>query len=212
MFSDTPDTSNTVQWLTVTQAAAALGVSARAIQKRAARGSLTARKVERNGVEVWEVDGRELRTNRREQGREPANLLRQTFAPQAPFHAQGGREPGANMDANPFAPMDAPRELLEHLKAENNFLRGVVEQLQRDGAETRAALRKALENGARALPAPAGNASTQMPIDADVPAQNGGAAKEKVGTANAPQNGAERAKPSALTYADILAELEASSR
>jgi hypothetical protein len=41
--------------------------------------------------------------------------------------------------------------LLAQLETENAFLRGVVEQLQRDGAETRAALRKALDGQPKQL-------------------------------------------------------------
>jgi hypothetical protein len=39
----------------------------------------------------------------------------------------------------------ADTNLTTHLAEENRFLRGVIEQLQRDGAETRAALREALK-------------------------------------------------------------------
>jgi hypothetical protein len=39
----------------------------------------------------------------------------------------------------------ADTTLTAHLLDENRFLRGVIEQLQRDGAETRASLREALK-------------------------------------------------------------------
>jgi hypothetical protein len=39
----------------------------------------------------------------------------------------------------------ADTDLTTHLAEENRFLRGVIEQLQRDGAETRAALCEALK-------------------------------------------------------------------
>ena len=43
-------------------------------------------------------------------------------------------------------------ELLEQLKGENQFLRAALEQRDRDAAELRAALRKALEIAPRQLP------------------------------------------------------------
>jgi hypothetical protein len=184
-----------LDWVSVSVAAAALGVSARAIQKRAARGTLTARKVTRGSVEVWEVDGRELRTDGREHGREPANLLPQVDANAAPFHAQSGREPGANMDASTGAnPRTDGREREAELKAEITFLRGIVESDRRDMAELRAALREALRAMPRALPSPAGEVATGAATDAPK------VSKSRQRAAMEPETG--------LSYADVLADLE----
>lgn len=49
----TPDTSPL--WLTTSQAAAALGVSERTVQRRAANGKIEARKVTDDDGERWEV-------------------------------------------------------------------------------------------------------------------------------------------------------------
>ena len=151
---DAPETpANGAAWLSVSEAAALAGISSRGIQKRATRGQLKARKALRRGVEVWEIDGHELSANLGA-NREPNR--REPGANPAPSHVQNGCEPGANLGANRCEPgANQPDEmtarLLAQLETENSFLRGVVEQLQRDGAETRAALRKSLDNAPRQL-------------------------------------------------------------
>lgn len=147
-----------VQWIDATEAARRLGISPRAVQKRCAAGKMKARRVPVPGGIRWELDGREL-------GREPTNE-------QGANHANQTREPdsfdaqnGANLDANPRTNGREPTnqangqeaQLRDELARERDnaaFLRGVIEQLQRDGAETRAALRKALEVGPRQLAEP----------------------------------------------------------
>jgi hypothetical protein len=143
MPSESPESG--AAWLSVSEASAALGISARATQKRATRGQLKARKVERRGIEVWEIDGRELSANL-DANREPNR--RELGSHPTPIQARNECEPDANLDAN-------RRELganrAAEYQAEIQFLRGVVEQLQRDGAETRAALRKALDGQPKQL-------------------------------------------------------------
>lgn len=204
-FADAPKPSlnapeTPAKWVPVSEAAAALSVSARAIQKRAARGTLAARKIERGGATVWEIDGRELDANARRDGREPANPAGEVDAPATAFDAQNGRELPANMDANARTDgrergreMDADREA--DYRAEVAFLRGLIEQRDRDAAELRAALRKALEAQPRALPQAQEHAKTS---------ENSGAAPTQ---AKAPKDGQAGRE---MTYADVLAELESS--
>lgn len=135
-----------VKWVSVSEAAAACGTSARAIQKRATRGQLKARKVERRGIEVWEIDGRELSANL-DANREPNR--REPDANAAPIQARNECEPDANLDAN-RRELDANRAA--EYQAEISFLRGVVEQHQRSEAELRASLRAALSAMPKALP------------------------------------------------------------
>jgi hypothetical protein len=73
-------------------------------------------------------------------------------------------------------------DLLAHLKEENRFLRGLVEQRDRDAAELRAALREALKAMPKALPegtatAPPSPVSTAISSDEPTPASAGKAAQ-----------------------------------
>lgn len=62
---------------------------------------------------------------------------------------------------------DAASTFQQHLLQENAFLRGVIEQQQRDAAELRAALREALKMSQKALPASTWEpASTSSPVAA----------------------------------------------
>ncbi len=217
MTPDTPKPSpngaeTPTKWVSVAQASAALCVSARAIQKRAARGTLAARKIERGGAAFWEIDGRELDASMRTNRREPANLAGEVDAPATAFDAQNGREPPANMDANPRTDgrengreMDAGREA--DYRADVGFLRGMIEQLQRDGAETRAAVRsltkaleKALELGSapKELLAPAAQERTET-------SKNSLVAPTAPEPSKDPQNAAGMAGN--VTYGDIANDL-----
>jgi hypothetical protein len=180
---DAPDALESAQvWISCAAAAAVLGVSSRAIQKRAARGSLKARKVERGGVSVWEIDGRELGANQganmdasiASNGREPANLLPKVDANIVPPHVQIDREQGANMDASiggsganlremdaSIAPDFAAR-YVEHLEKENDFLRRALEGAQQSEAMTKAALREALKAMPKQLTSGGGGGDLQQ--------------------------------------------------
>ncbi len=204
---------NGEKWLTVAQAAARLGVSKRAVQKRAARGTLAARRIERDGATLWEIDPANMdapanprpRTN----GREPANLSGEVGAPIETFHAQERREPPANMDApanreprtdGRAHEMSAEREA--DYRTEISFLRGLIEQRDRDAAELRAALRKALEAQPRALMAASEPAPT--PQESPRTGESDGAAPITPEAPKDAQDGRE------MTYADVLAQLEES--
>ena len=217
MTPDTPETSPSAtempaKWVSVAAAAAALGVSARAIQKRAARGTLAARKSERGGAVVWEIDGRELgggmdangRTDGRELVREPANLLPQVDANPAPNHAQSGCEPVREMDANGRelgGGMDTNRAA--EYRAEIAFLRATIEQLQRDGAETRASLREAL----KAMPKQLSAGAPETARNAQNEPQNLAAGNGGREASNGPRIVPER-EETRLTYGDLADMLE----
>ena len=155
-------TSAGAPWLSVADAAAALGISPRAVQKRAAKGQITARKTDGAAAARWEIDGRELGANRdanREPpGREPGELS-------GALEREAGREPrtlGREQGANSG---ELWREREAELKSEIAFLRGIVEADRRDMAEVRAALRAALKlTAGAALPElTAGQSSTTAP-------------------------------------------------
>ncbi len=198
---DAPETpANGAAWLSVSEAAALAGISSRGIQKRATRGQLKARKALRRGVEVWEIDGHELSANLGA-NREPNR--REPGANPAPSHVQNGCEPGANLGANRCEPgANQPDEmtarLLAQLETENSFLRGVVEQLQRDGAETRAALRKSLDNAPRQLTSGTPGTTPEVLISS----KNGTSGQSDVAAAKVPEMDAETSG-TGLTYGDL---------
>ena len=156
---NTPDALNGGQWVSTSEAAAALRVSERTIQRRAASGELTARKVVAPDGEKWEIQ------------LSAATLVTPVASLVPPqIHAQNrvGADSGAKVptiattgadtsDAKGDATteqreLDAMRaQLVEQLKGENQFLRAALEQRDRDAAELRAALRKALEIAPRQL-------------------------------------------------------------
>lgn len=125
-----PDDSG--QWFPVAVVAARLCVSERTVQRRAKRGELEVR-------EVSDEQGKRL-------------LIRLDLPTGAdnlptPNHVQ-------SVEAADSSPHPADKVLTAHLVEENRFLRGVIEQLQRDGAETRNALREALKLAPKQLAAP----------------------------------------------------------
>ncbi len=138
---------NGEKWLSVTEAAAASGVSVKTIWRRAKAGEITARKVAgARGGFVWEVapdsSGQTDRTDTQPTGQ---NKPKKRAAPV--IDAQTDRPTGQPTGHGD----EMAARLLAQLETENAFLRGVVEQLQRDGAETRAALRKALDGQPKQL-------------------------------------------------------------
>jgi hypothetical protein len=149
------------EYLTVSQAAKALGISPRAVQKRCANGTLAARRVSTPAGDRWEVEGANLPANldaswtRTDEptGREP----REPDASTAAGLNSKPCEPTREQDANPRTigrEQDAnTRELLAQSREEILFLRGMVEQHQRSEAELRASLRAALAAMPKAITA-----------------------------------------------------------
>jgi hypothetical protein len=194
-------------WVSVSEAAKRLNVSARAVQKRAQRGTLAARKVERDGAEVWEIDGRELPmstdaatgantdANTAHDGREPATSSVRVDANTRTDGRERGHEPDANT-ADPTG--DATARLLAQMERENAFLRGVIEQLQRDGAETRQALKRALDLAPRQLttgtPEAAPEIATETPQNAPEAAESAAASHHSRTALEQPQRAENRAE------------------
>ncbi len=133
----TPSDATDARVLSITEAAQVLGLSIRTVQRRLDAGTL----------EVVEVEGvRRVRlpldaTVGDRVTRQPG---RQVARHGTPTNATEGDKPA------PQVLVPGTRE--EELKEEIRFLRGVVEQQQRDAAELRAALREALKISTRALP------------------------------------------------------------
>ncbi len=205
MTLDTPNgPADGFKWLSVPLAAQALGCSERTIQRRAQAGKIAARKVSRRDGEAWEI-GLGAATGAATPAILPtgvptgaATVLR--VKPEGAAKSGGSVPTGADIGAATLREVE--------LKEEVNFLRGVVEQLQRDAAETRAALRKALEAMPKGLPSPAsgnGPESGEKAVDEHI----------AVGGAKPSQKPANRAESGAATsygeLADWLEKMEGDS-
>jgi hypothetical protein len=126
MPTDTPDYSPDA-WITAAEAANIEGVTTRAIQRRAAAGKYEAKRVETQAGEQWLINAATLKG-----------------APTLPTDTPDeSRDPTPDKsDQTPDS--DRDRRDVERLEKEVSFLRGLVEQRDRDAAEMRAALREAL--------------------------------------------------------------------
>ncbi len=150
--------SNGPEWLSASEAAAALGISPKTVWRRARTGELTARKVPSGrGGEVWEIA---LKTPT-DRPAKPNGQNRPTDRPNIAPEVIGEREPTGQTERTPTdrpakpsgQKHDAKGEVetatgarfMAHLEEENKFLRAALEQRDRDAAELRAALRAALK-------------------------------------------------------------------
>jgi hypothetical protein len=173
-------------YLTVSQYAALIGVSEKTARKRITRGDVKAERVALpGGGWSWHVYPERLEAvgNRLEVQSESESD--QTNERLESVTVAVGTLPTAKV---PTVPTDAMAELLVQSREEILFLRGLVEQRDRDAAELRAALRSALNAMPKAITA--GNEST--PIEASQARgstpddQTGASAKQS------PQNGTQR--------------------
>lgn len=147
----------TGQWLTTAQAAAWLNITPKTVRRRIERGELDARKASRSGGGlVWLVligDETDISTpsstdaKRTLDAQLNAQSERETLS-----STDSGAQPKGQLDGH-AKPSSTPSDRVSDLRDEVKFLRGVIEQLQRDGAETRAALREALKSAPKQLTA-----------------------------------------------------------
>jgi hypothetical protein len=136
-------------YLTVSQYAALIGVSEKTARKRISRGDVKAEHVALpSGGWAWHVYPERLEAvgNRLEAQNEsesvPTNERLESVT------VAVGSVPTVKV---PTVPTDAMAERLAQSREEILFLRGLVEQRDRDAAELRASLRKALEAMPKAL-------------------------------------------------------------
>jgi excisionase family DNA binding protein len=145
--------------LTVSQAAARLGISERTVQRRCKRGTITARLETTPDGTQWLINGATLPTGDGTTADTADKVTTHTNAP--------ARSQNECLTADNGATLPTPRDkvptgddtrLLDHLQAENSFLREQIEawRLQaeaanRTAAETSAALRKALDQMPKAI-------------------------------------------------------------
>jgi hypothetical protein len=153
------------EWLTVSQAAAASGVSEKTLRKRIARGQVKAqREPLPTGGWGWKVSALGLEPSNRFQPREGTLEGSATEGLEVMAEAVGSaREAVRELSSVPVptVPTGAAevvrevemlREERERDREQINFLRAALEARDRDAAELRAALRAALQISQRALP------------------------------------------------------------
>lgn len=160
---DTATGTDGTPWLSTSKAAAALGVSERTIQRRAAKGKVEARKVTGDDGEKWEVllevpevpptvtTGAAIVTPQVPTGDDTHNERESVQVPPQIGDSVGTVPTGDDTVPPHQTRPEMEAELRAQLEREREqvmFLRGLVEQRDRDAAELRAALREAL----RAMP------------------------------------------------------------
>jgi hypothetical protein len=166
------------EWVSTAKAAAALGVSERTVLRRAAAGKLESRRetTARGVVVVVSLESQDVPTG--------ADIVRTGADTQTTLETPpNGVEVPTGADG---AVRGADTTLTAHLLDENRFLRGVIEQLQRDGAETRASLREALK-----APRQLTSGTVQTTPDPRVSSDNRADGQIPVGAANEAGNDAE---------------------
>jgi hypothetical protein len=156
------------EWLSTSQAAARLGISERAVQKRCHAGKLAARRdVTPQGVR-WEIDGRELPNRTGEPGRErtpePTNQVRARTGELGSSDAQQDANEPANLGREPAnelpnhnaellrVQLEAANQRAERAEGEAEFLRARVSELTAITMQQARALESAQHRAS--LPAP----------------------------------------------------------
>jgi len=134
------------EYLTVSEAAAALGISER--QARRYAGRLAPDDRREAGHEAGQMTGALVRLEAMEAEREKATGRAKTHTMPDALTPEAGHAPDVRPDTTPDAQSG---EVLALLKSENAFLRNMLEARDRDAAELRAALRKALDALPKAL-------------------------------------------------------------
>lgn len=223
-FADAPQpspnaTESPASWVSVAEAAAARRVSIRTVKRWIETGEVESRK-EGGRRLVWLLDsGAERDTEgTRQKGHKPGGA-----SPLESLDAQKEGHSEGTQDARPVSLLalsggdssagasnreaELLRDSLASERAQTAFLRATIEQLQRDGAETRAALREALKAMPKQLTAGATPQSEPNAQDGPESPQNGAARGSDPGAVNGSERGAQRAE-TALSYGDIADELE----
>jgi len=200
--ADAPSASEQpAMWLPVGEVAARLGVSPRSIQRRCTSARLPARRVQGERGPVWEVRAEALEASGQRDGdtttatatqkSATATARRRHVAPILPFprlkerDSDGDRQHDGDGDTRQSvalsvaveaerlrAQLEASRAETERERELNRFLKSQIEEGNRNAAELRAALRKALEIAPRQLAAPTATATNGQQRDHDGAANN----------------------------------------
>lgn len=149
MSEPTATTQEYSEWLTTSQAAASLGCAERTVQRRCKSGKIAARLVTTGDGQEWRIDPTILPAGAIGAATVPTGAANVPPQVPPPIHA---RNDAATVPSGGSVPTggDTPNiaDLLAQSREEVLFLRGLIEQRDRDAAELRAALRESL----RAMP------------------------------------------------------------
>jgi hypothetical protein len=203
---------SSTRWLTVSQAAAQLKVSERAIQRRCKNGKLRARLTPTPTGQQWEIDADAIKkpvnqsddspdtsdrddTQRRDindsNDAETTQTTGETTLPTATATAPTEttiRDDSPDTSTN----SDLATKYVAQLETENRFLRAAVEARDRDAAELRAALRKALEAMPKQLTSGEGSSTRLSDESANNEAKRDTENEPPTKTTSATKNGLQR--------------------
>lgn len=209
-------TETPAKWVSVSEAAAARRVSIRTVKRWIETGEVESRKeggrrlilLLDSGADERDTEGPE---GTRRKGHKPGGVSPlESLDAQKEGHSEGtqGARPvsllalsGGDSSASASdREAELLRDSLASERAQTAFLRATIEQLQRDGAETRAALREALKLAPKAITAGAAESSDAALMDARSDATG---PKPTKGAPNAPESSGK-----SLSYGDIADWLE----
>ena len=190
-------------WLSVADVARLEGIAARTVQRRCTAGKYTFRTLETANGPRFEIAADSLKNVAATEPKNAATTPRQNDT----FAATNAATRRDNSDQNAATMETELRDQLAHEREQNQFLRGVIEQLQRDGAETRAALREAQKQSKPQL------TQGYAPEPQEGP-QRSAATKKSHADASGPQKpaGREGATDWNSIYGQIADELEAQEK
>ncbi len=201
---DTCRDNAATHWLSVAEVSRLEGIAPRTVQRRCTTGKYTFRTLETANGPRFEIDADSLKNGTATETENAATTPRQNENFAATFAATR-RD---NSDQNAATMETELRDQLEREREQNQFLRGVIEQLQRDVAESHAEHRAALKI--------IGATSTPQLTQGDAPEsqktpQTGAATKDSHADQRGPQKPAERkgATDWNSVYGQIADELEA---
>jgi DNA-binding transcriptional MerR regulator len=155
-----PSETDALEWISVAAFAAARGVSIRTVKRYIENGEVESKKDGGRRLVRLSKEGHKRDTNDLERDTQKGHSKEDTGTKEALSRSERGTQEGhsdaskrdtkgthdaAAVSLLPEPAPDFAGRYVAQLETENQFLRSTIEQLQRDGAETRAALREALK-------------------------------------------------------------------
>jgi hypothetical protein len=195
------------RWLTVAKAAAQIGISERATQRRCKSGKLRARLTATPTGQQWEIDPTEIEEQAKQSGdtsdrddirrrdsndAETTPTTEETTLPTATAPTQTTETTPRDDSPDTQANSDLAAKYVAQLETENRFLRAAVEARDRDAAELRAALRKALEAMPKQITSGEESSTRLIDENAQNQAKRDTQSEPPTETTSAAKNGAQR--------------------
>ena len=214
------------QWLTVAEVADRLKVTPRTIQKRCKAGKLDARSVETPTGDQWQIDAAAVETQGTKAANEATNRAANSREQAANVRSEQRRTAANRSQPHLDAAPDFRARYIAQIEEQNSFLKSQLEDANRNAAELRSALRKALEIAPRQLtagtpPDTQQRAETGAATDAATPTNPTKAAPQIASANNVPSDAADAVKSPAkrdgatdwnTIYGQIADELEAQEK